>query len=117
MSIPTFGHVRQCLVPGWEDEEYKRDILWAGVYGSVARNRAKEDSDVDVLIVLKEHERVRGTHRPSRELGSPTYRALDILTSRAGGDLCPRSVIKSVYSRDQTGPGATFELRLYFQVE
>ena len=57
MSIPTFDHVRKCLAPVWEDDEYKRDILWAGVFGSVARNRAREESDVDVLIVLKEHER------------------------------------------------------------
>ncbi|EKM77723.1 hypothetical protein AGABI1DRAFT_107907 [Agaricus bisporus var. burnettii JB137-S8] len=52
---PTFDNVRQCLAPVWKDEEFKRDILWAGVFGSVARNRAREDSDVDVLIVLKEH--------------------------------------------------------------
>ncbi|KAF8884085.1 hypothetical protein CPB84DRAFT_1789585 [Gymnopilus junonius] len=57
MSIPTFDYVKKCLAPVWEDEEYKRDILWAGVFGSVARNRAREESDVDVLIVLKEHER------------------------------------------------------------
>ncbi|EKM82472.1 hypothetical protein AGABI1DRAFT_104447 [Agaricus bisporus var. burnettii JB137-S8] len=52
---PTFDNVRQCLAPIWEVEEFKRDILWAGVFGSVARNRARKDSDVDVLIVLKEH--------------------------------------------------------------
>jgi predicted nucleotidyltransferase len=40
----------------WEDEEYKHDILWAGIFGSVARNCVKENSDVNVLIVLKEHE-------------------------------------------------------------
>jgi predicted nucleotidyltransferase len=31
------------------------NILWAGIFGSVSRNRAHKESDVDILIVLKEH--------------------------------------------------------------
>ncbi|KZT12667.1 uncharacterized protein LAESUDRAFT_640432 [Laetiporus sulphureus 93-53] len=56
MSIPTFDDMRERMAPVWKDENYKRDILWAGIFGSVARNRAHKESDVDVLIVLKEHE-------------------------------------------------------------
>ncbi|KAF8173105.1 hypothetical protein BJ912DRAFT_992764 [Pholiota molesta] len=53
MSVPTFDQVRKCTAPIWQNEDYQTDILWAGVFGSVARNQ----SDVDFLIVLKEHER------------------------------------------------------------
>ncbi|GLB45858.1 putative nucleotidyltransferase domain containing protein [Lyophyllum shimeji] len=56
MSVPTFDQMRKCMAPIWQNEDYQTDILWAGVFGSVARNRAHED-DVDILIVLKEHER------------------------------------------------------------
>lgn len=38
---------------GPHQEEYHREILWAGIFGSVSRNRAHEESDVDILIVLK----------------------------------------------------------------
>jgi predicted nucleotidyltransferase len=57
MSIPTFDEMRQRMLPIWQKANYTRDILWAGVFGSVARNRAHAASDVDILIVLKEHER------------------------------------------------------------
>ncbi|KAF8156528.1 hypothetical protein B0H34DRAFT_783017 [Crassisporium funariophilum] len=57
MSVPTFDQMRKCITPIWQNEDYQTDILWAGVFGSVARNRAHEESDVDILIVLKEHER------------------------------------------------------------
>ena len=54
MLIPTFDRMRQLMAPIWQVEEYQRDILWAGVFGSVSRNRAKVTSDVDILIVLKD---------------------------------------------------------------
>ncbi|KAF8148302.1 hypothetical protein B0H34DRAFT_668993 [Crassisporium funariophilum] len=57
MSVPTFDQMRKCMAPISQNEDYQTDILWAGVFGSVARNRAREESDVDILIVLKEHER------------------------------------------------------------
>ncbi|OBZ68748.1 hypothetical protein A0H81_11302 [Grifola frondosa] len=57
MSVPTFDQMRKRMAPIWQKEEYQEDILWAGIFGSVARNRAHEGSDVDILIVLKEHER------------------------------------------------------------
>ncbi|KIL60224.1 hypothetical protein M378DRAFT_84083 [Amanita muscaria Koide BX008] len=55
MSIRTFHQVKKCTAPVWQNEDYQSAILWAGVFGSVARNRAHEKSDVDILIVLKEH--------------------------------------------------------------
>ncbi|GBE86796.1 hypothetical protein SCP_1000380 [Sparassis crispa] len=46
--------MRERMVPVWQNND-QRDILWAGIYGSVARNHAHEESDIDVCIVLKEH--------------------------------------------------------------
>ncbi|KZT24848.1 hypothetical protein NEOLEDRAFT_1093716 [Neolentinus lepideus HHB14362 ss-1] len=57
MSIPTFDEMRKRMAPVWQEKEYQQDVLWAGIFGSVSRNRAHAGSDVDVLIVLKEHER------------------------------------------------------------
>ena len=57
MSIPSFNQMQKCMVPVWKNKEYQKDILWAGIFGSVARNRDHIESDVDILIVLKEHER------------------------------------------------------------
>ena len=57
MSVPTFDQMRKCMAPIWQNKDYQEDILWAGVFGSVARNRAHKGSDVDILIVLKVHER------------------------------------------------------------
>jgi len=57
MSVPTFDRMQKCIAPVWQNKRYKKDILWAGVFSSVSRNRAREGSDVDILVVLKEHER------------------------------------------------------------
>lgn len=56
MSVPTFDQMRKRMAPVWQNEEYQKDIPWAGVFSSVSRNRAREESDVDILIVLKDHE-------------------------------------------------------------
>ena len=45
------------MAPVWQNKDYQEDMLLAGIFGSVARNRAYVESDVDILIVLKVHER------------------------------------------------------------
>jgi predicted nucleotidyltransferase len=32
-------------------------VQWAGIFGSIARGRAGNQSDVDVLVVMKDHNR------------------------------------------------------------
>jgi predicted nucleotidyltransferase len=54
MLIPTFDRMRELIAPAWQKEEYQQHILWAGIFGSVSRNRANVKSDVDILIVLKQ---------------------------------------------------------------
>lgn len=57
MSVPTFDEIKGRIAPVWLKPAYQKDILWAGIFGSVARNRAHADSDVDILVVFKEHQR------------------------------------------------------------
>lgn len=54
MSIPTFDEMYTRLLPVWERKENQEMILWAGIFGSVGRGRAHKDSDVDVVLVMKE---------------------------------------------------------------
>ncbi len=54
LKVPTFDQMQKLLAPVWQEEEYQRDILWAGIFGSVSRNCAKVKSNVDILIVLKQ---------------------------------------------------------------
>ena len=60
MSIPTFYKMRELMAPVWQEQWYQRHILWAGIFGSVSRNRAKESSNVDILIVLKKNHSLTG---------------------------------------------------------
>lgn len=53
-GIPTFEEMRVRLQPVWESEDNKSYIAWAGIFGSVGRGRAHTDSDVDVVLVMKE---------------------------------------------------------------
>jgi len=48
------------MAPVWQEQGYQRHILWAGIFGSVSRNRAKESSNVDILIVLKKNHSLTG---------------------------------------------------------
>ena len=45
------------MVSVWQEDEYQKDILRAGISGSVSPNRTKEESVVDIVIVLKNHMR------------------------------------------------------------
>ncbi|KDQ15368.1 hypothetical protein BOTBODRAFT_54663 [Botryobasidium botryosum FD-172 SS1] len=53
-AIPTFGDMRQRMQRVWlESDGAPEFVLWAGIFGSVARGRAHEESDVDVVVVMK----------------------------------------------------------------
>ncbi|KAE9388476.1 hypothetical protein BT96DRAFT_968085 [Gymnopus androsaceus JB14] len=54
MSIPTFDEMYTRLLPVWEREENREMVSWAGIFGSVGRGRAHKDSDVDIVLVMKE---------------------------------------------------------------
>jgi len=33
----------------------QESVQWAGIFGSIARGRAGDKSDVDILVVMKDH--------------------------------------------------------------
>lgn len=56
-AIPTFEDtsMRTRLMPIWQKEDNQSCILGAGIFGSVGRGRAHQQSDVDVVLVMKEN--------------------------------------------------------------
>ncbi|KAG6865476.1 hypothetical protein C0991_002303 [Blastosporella zonata] len=53
MALPTFADMKEQTAPVWK--KFEKDVLWAGIFGSVSRARVRADSDVDFLVVLKKH--------------------------------------------------------------
>jgi predicted nucleotidyltransferase len=54
-TIPTFDDKKKRMAHIWEEEEFKEYVLWAGIFGSVARDRAHSESDVDIVCVFKDN--------------------------------------------------------------
>lgn len=55
-QVPTFVDMRQRMERVWfESRDCQEYVQWAGIFGSVARDRAGSGSDVDVLVVFKDH--------------------------------------------------------------
>jgi hypothetical protein len=105
MSVPTFDQMRKCMAPIWQNEDYQRDILWAGVFGSVARNRAHEESDVDILIVLKEHERGEPIDLRESEFPFPVLLLLSLTLSRPCRGVWARNLPDVYLARTGLGLG------------
>jgi hypothetical protein len=56
MCTPTFVDMRQRMERVWfESRDCQEYVQWAGIFGSIARDRAGDGSDVDVLVVFKDH--------------------------------------------------------------
>jgi predicted nucleotidyltransferase len=56
MCTPTFVDMRQRMERVWfESHDCQEYVQWAGIFGSIARDRAEDESDVDVLVVFKDH--------------------------------------------------------------
>ena len=48
--------MRQRMGRMWlESRDCQEYVQWAGIFGSIARDRAGNGSDVDVLVVFKDH--------------------------------------------------------------
>ena len=56
-TIPTFDDMKKRMAHIWEEEEFKEYVLnlWAGIFGSVACDRAHSESDVDIVCVFKDN--------------------------------------------------------------
>ena len=76
-QAPTFIDMRQRMERVWlESPDCQDYVQWAGIFGSIARDRAREESDVDVLVVFKDHIRCgqpvdlhEGVFSPNLSLG------------------------------------------------
>lgn len=56
LETPTFADMRQRMERVWlESSDCQEYVQWAGIFGSIARGRARNESDVDVLVVFKDH--------------------------------------------------------------
>jgi hypothetical protein len=56
MCAPTFVDMRQRMERVWfESRDCQEYVQWAGIFGSIAHDRAGDESDVDVLVVFKDH--------------------------------------------------------------
>lgn len=53
-TVPTFEDMRIRLHPVWEKDCNKEMIVWAGIFGSAGRGRARKKSDVDIVLLMKE---------------------------------------------------------------
>ncbi|KZT06073.1 uncharacterized protein LAESUDRAFT_726280 [Laetiporus sulphureus 93-53] len=52
-SIPTVPYVRE-RAGGLLSQTKYDSILWAGVFGSVSREKSRPDSDIDIILVFKD---------------------------------------------------------------
>ena len=58
----------------------RQDVVYAGVFGSVARGEARPTSDVDILIKFAKPKSLLDIVRLERELGALLGREVDLVT-------------------------------------
>jgi hypothetical protein len=79
----------------------QHDVTMLGVFGSVARNEATEDSDIDLLVRFSQQKSLLTLIRLEREVSALLDRDVDLVTE---GALSP-------YLRDQVNQ----ELRIIYE--
>lgn len=67
---------RQTIVPILQ----KNDVDKAGIFGSFARNEAKEDSDIDILVHFKSRKSLFDLARLELELEKKARRKVEVIT-------------------------------------
>jgi predicted nucleotidyltransferase len=116
-QAPTFVDMRHRMENAWLQSPGCQELIqWAGIFGSIARGRAgdRDKSDVDVLVVMKDHNRCGQPIDLHEGVFSPIFNLQLIITSRT-------SIVdlKSVCGRDVSlliGHGVTSVSMLYLQV-
>ncbi len=79
-----------------DDIELREDVVAVGVYGSVARGDADEDSDVDVLLVLDD------------ESLEPPVSGAKIIQTERGSRLCMTETFSRTDYRESLAQGSDF---------
>lgn len=58
----------------------KNDVSMVGIFGSMARNEAKKESDIDLIVRFSKRKGLLAMVRLERELGEALGRKVDLLT-------------------------------------
>ena len=72
----------------------ENDVDKAGIFGSFARNEAKEDSDIDILVKFKSRKSLFDRARLELELERESKRKIEVITYDSIKPLIKEQVLK-----------------------
>jgi len=72
----------------------ENDVDKAGIFGSFARNEAKEDSDIDILVKFKSRKSLFDLARLEMELERESKRKIEIITYDSINPLIKEQILK-----------------------
>ena len=72
----------------------ENDVDKAGIFGSFARNEAKEDSDIDILVKFKSRKSLFDLARLELELERESRRKVDVITYDSINPLIREHILK-----------------------
>ncbi|WP_445474193.1 nucleotidyltransferase family protein [Methanococcoides methylutens] len=81
---------RQTIVPIL----LKNDVDKAGIFGSFARNEAKEDSDIDILVHFKSRKSLFDLARLELELEKKARRKIEVITYDSINPIIREQILK-----------------------
>ncbi|WP_319508954.1 nucleotidyltransferase family protein [uncultured Methanolobus sp.] len=72
----------------------KNDVDKAGIFGSFARNEAREDSDIDILVHFKNRKSLFDLARLELELEKESHRKIEVITYDSISPLIKERILK-----------------------
>ncbi|MFA0823705.1 MAG: nucleotidyltransferase family protein [Methanomethylovorans sp.] len=72
----------------------ENDVDKAGIFGSFARNEAKEDSDIDILVKFKSRKSLFDLARLELELERESKRKIEVITYDSINPLIKEQILK-----------------------
>lgn len=72
----------------------ENDVDKAGIFGSFARNEAKEDSDIDILVKFKSRKSLFDLARLELELERESKRKIEVITYASINPLIKEQILK-----------------------
>lgn len=90
MAVNQIETYKQIIVPIL----IKNDVDEAGIFGSFARNEAKEDSDIDILVKFKSRKSLFDLARLELELERESKRKIEVITYDSINPLIKEHILK-----------------------
>ncbi|WP_321418555.1 nucleotidyltransferase family protein [uncultured Methanomethylovorans sp.] len=90
MAANQIETYKQIIVPTL----IENDVDKAGIFGSFARNKAKEDSDIDILVKFKSRKSLFDLARLELELERESRRKVDVITYDSINPLIKEHIMK-----------------------